>query len=650
MRSKQRKTVEQGKEDEVDDVVQQNLEHNAKPFNGFVVSCTGLDEDERVGPEENTPSKTDRQTALYKKAQQMGAETSPDLTSQVTHLITNSIGTEKYKYAVQFRIPIMKEDWVAKTHERWINGDDIDIEEITKNNVFPPLHGLRICCTGLDPELRDWIAQKSGENGAQHSPDFTKKCTHLVAAKPEGKKYEHAQRWGTQIVRAEWIIHSVELGACQDELKYRLDVEPPRLPAPMEAETIPLRKRKSPQDEQELAERFKLRHKRKDSKFDVNDIIDGLRGRPNLIQKDSFAKVGPTTPLKRSNSVSNAALPSLVEDEATSQSTMRSDSGRISSKEIFKGLVFAFEGFSDEQGDVLEQELRDLGGTIVDINFVSPGRYVIVPFKGGAGYTASSGETVVTERWVEACINRERVCLPAEHVLYAPLMNPVKLLDGCVVGTTGFDELQRRELEVLVREMGGQHTEGFNKANTHLITKEGSGAKFTRAQKLKIPCLKDKWLYDAVNEGSLPEVEAYRVYPSSGKENSALFSVPSRVSDRKPLKSRNSGIVNTFLKKDVDGGRRNAPPNRRRPAAPLSPLSRAMIKPAVGLCPAPPFHFVDEPSVTEGAITYDDPDAEREKEDLLSMLKEKREARSRSAAAATLEILSEGENDVAIDP
>lgn len=57
-------------------------------------------------------------------------------------------------------------------------------------------------------------------NGANYHGDLTKVVTHLIAAAPVGKKYEHARRWGIKVVSIEWLDESLERGMVLDESLY----------------------------------------------------------------------------------------------------------------------------------------------------------------------------------------------------------------------------------------------------------------------------------------------------------------------------------------------------------------------------------------------------------------------------------------------
>jgi DNA replication regulator DPB11 len=75
-------------------------------------------------------------------------------------------------------------------------------------------------------EQRKYIQETADQNGAEYHGDLTKSVTHLIAAAPTGKKYEHALNWRMKIVSLEWFEQSLKRGMVLDEALYN-----PTLPA-----------------------------------------------------------------------------------------------------------------------------------------------------------------------------------------------------------------------------------------------------------------------------------------------------------------------------------------------------------------------------------------------------------------------------------
>ena len=203
-----------------------------------------------------------RQTALAKKAVDMGARHVLDLTSDVTHLICADLATPKYKYVARMRadVQVVGVEWVDAMYDLWINGEDINPLDFNEKYKFPTFQGLAISLTGIQDckfyfsigicgglggfvmagvdYLTDLFIlvttasdrEKVGNivklHGASYRPDLTKSVSHLIAAIPEGSKYDFARNTGINIVTFEWLYDSLERGMALDESFY--DPELPR--------------------------------------------------------------------------------------------------------------------------------------------------------------------------------------------------------------------------------------------------------------------------------------------------------------------------------------------------------------------------------------------------------------------------------------
>ena len=85
-------------------------------------------------------------------AQEMGAVHKLDLTSDVTHLIVGNIETPKYKYVAKERpdIKALRPEWIYAVRDRWLKGDEVDVQALEEEWKCPPLACLQICVTGFE--------------------------------------------------------------------------------------------------------------------------------------------------------------------------------------------------------------------------------------------------------------------------------------------------------------------------------------------------------------------------------------------------------------------------------------------------------------------------------------------------------------------
>ncbi|KAJ1975271.1 protein kinase activating protein dpb11 [Dimargaris verticillata] len=107
---------------------------------------------------------------------------------------------------------------------------------------------------------------------------------------------------------------------------------------------------------------------------------------------------------------------------------------------------------------------------------------------------------VVTECWLERCVESRRVlptgALPTFTPLLCPL--PVPQCQTLVIGISGYEGLEREHLLRLIECLGAQCTEKFSRKNTHLLCPHPSGPKFAKAQQWGRSVVDAAWIYDLV--------------------------------------------------------------------------------------------------------------------------------------------------------
>ncbi|KAK5007680.1 protein kinase activating protein dpb11, partial [Cryomyces antarcticus] len=159
----------------------------------------------------------------------MGAVHKLDLTSDVTHLIVGNTETPKYQYVAKQRpdVKVLRPEWVEAVRLSWMEGGDTDVAALEEEYRLATFAGLTICVTGFDDlEQRTRIQNTVVANGAEYHGDLTRVVSHLIAAAPQGAKYEHSRQWGIKTVSLLWLEDSIERGMVLDETLYD-----PRLPA-----------------------------------------------------------------------------------------------------------------------------------------------------------------------------------------------------------------------------------------------------------------------------------------------------------------------------------------------------------------------------------------------------------------------------------
>jgi flagellin-like hook-associated protein FlgL len=172
--------------------------------------------------------------------------------SRATHvLVVKKVGSDKYRAAVENRIPMVTLKWLedcaaAKDYMDFQNC--VDSKQVDPKYVVHPLLGLSLSLTGFEPPERERFKHMIESNGGTINTGLSKESTHLIATfslhhnngtddggampltgnavrnssafKSFQRKYEAALQWNIKIVRKEWLVDCVLLKRCVPESDY----------------------------------------------------------------------------------------------------------------------------------------------------------------------------------------------------------------------------------------------------------------------------------------------------------------------------------------------------------------------------------------------------------------------------------------------
>ncbi|KAJ2160222.1 protein kinase activating protein dpb11 [Coemansia sp. RSA 552] len=228
---------------------------------GLCLSCSGLNPQEK--------------DSAYQRIEKLGGSVSLQLTNLVTHVIMKgSLPSSKYRVSAKLGIPVVSLAFLDECEEEarrrsssegkeplltdptsTDNPAAMAVRQIVGQTWYRPFSGCCICTTGFDFELReeinrlvtsgvrrdhsssfrvlgraagrahfgdtDAVFNVLGGGGSYHC-NLTLDCSHLIALKPAGQKYEFARKWNLHVVTLEWLLDTMRTGYCQDETRYVL--------------------------------------------------------------------------------------------------------------------------------------------------------------------------------------------------------------------------------------------------------------------------------------------------------------------------------------------------------------------------------------------------------------------------------------------
>ncbi|KAH9826574.1 twin BRCT domain [Teratosphaeria destructans] len=492
------------------------------PLQGVILCCTSLP--------------TDVRTRLADIASELGAEHKLDLTSDVTHLIVGRTTTAKYRYVAKERpdIKVVQQEWIEAVRQSWMEGGEVDVAGLEEQHKLPVFHNLRICVTGFqDQAQREVISRTVQEQGAKYDADLTKAVTHLIAAAPEGAKYNAAKQWNIHVVSLQWFWDGLKRGMALEESLYdpltpteqqgrgafRTEVRP----------RVCLGKRTREDEVQSLDQRGQRKLRRTAS--------TRLNSQSQDLWQDMSARDTTITPRESDQWQETTGGPEQSARPCRQQVQIRqSDAFKPEPHEpregLFSGRYILIRGFPREKARRLQDYLVPNGASIVesataldtaseDAFFRS--RYLLVPHAAIDGSVERSdlppGTELVTEWWVERCIQHKTFLDPADDVLSRPLWD-AKIADfaGVSISTTGFQGVNLRQTAEAVKLMGAKYDEHLVPSTSVLVSASDNVKKEKAfyASKHNIPVVSAEWFWQCLKQNKRFPYDDFRFkLPSS---------------------------------------------------------------------------------------------------------------------------------------
>ncbi|KAL0931474.1 brct domain-containing protein [Colletotrichum truncatum] len=489
----------------------------AHPFKGVVVCCTSIPPDQR--------------TEIAKKTEELGGVHKYDLTPDVTHLIVGDYDTPKYRHVAKERTDIKAMDatWIDALGQLWMADADIDFPALEREHQLKPLEtcgevpdatnpaqtkrgSLLLCMTGFDdPDQRNLIISRIQANGGTYTGDLTKRVSHLIVHKPEGKKYKAARNWGIRTVSLAWLDQTIERGMVLDEQCFD-----PVLP---------------PEEQGQGAW----------NRASSRRVSLGKRSRSGA-GEGGQRKLRKTASMKLS-SQRDTLWGDILGSKPTAESSVPDRSERIEVRDsgihdamvqpapeagIFSGCYFFMAGFESWKSKILAETIGSLGGRTFDTfgEVVteaavarSAHRFLIVPQESqpSTHFQVPPAHLdqiqIVTEFFVERCLHNKALCDPNSHVLGRPFpMFPIRGFENLYICTAGFTGVDLLHVEKAIRQIGAKYAARLNEVTSVLVCKSLAG---TRKEKLKfaydndIPIVSSDWLWDSITTGYNAPVKAF---------------------------------------------------------------------------------------------------------------------------------------------
>ncbi|KAH8295543.1 hypothetical protein KR044_004903, partial [Drosophila immigrans] len=155
---------------------------------------------------------------LRKLIHWMGGHYFQNFGRNITHLIANTIKSNKYEHATLNGVPVMHVDWVQRV---WETGSIADQEKYR----LPTFFGANITCSGLEAARKEEVMRLVNENGGNYHRAFRSQQVDIVIteqSKTDSEKYKAAVRFKKDILLPEWILESAARGYALPTKQYEV--------------------------------------------------------------------------------------------------------------------------------------------------------------------------------------------------------------------------------------------------------------------------------------------------------------------------------------------------------------------------------------------------------------------------------------------
>ncbi|KEF53086.1 uncharacterized protein A1O9_10994 [Exophiala aquamarina CBS 119918] len=469
------------------------------------------------------------QTQYADLALQMGAEHKLDLTSDTTHLIVGSTDTLKYKYVARERddIKVLRPEWIEAIREYWINDQPMDLDQLALQYRVPTLMNLKICITGFEElSFRAQLQRNVVENGGDYTGDLTKDVTHLIAAKPEGKKYEYGMQWQKKVVSLKWYKDTLERGMQLEESLYH-----PTVPAAEQGLGAWVRRiRPSPQSSKRpreaptgLEPSRKLRRTASARLGSQNENLwTDIVGAAGLGDDDKSQRH-----LKSSSSMPSLpkTLPKTEKVDLVNGEHAESSGDSVAPNVrsgFLSGYSFEMFGFEGKKETIVHNILLENGAKITTEK--EHGTLVLMPHDIEENKTTSANAPkttalTVSELWLERCIWEKSFISPQDYLLGQVIQKRLTLgFSNLTINATGFDPLETLHVSKIITLLGGKYVQIFTPNVSMLLCKSGTSnqQKLQLAQHSSIPVVTEAWLWAVIKTSRKLPVDRYLVQPITG--------------------------------------------------------------------------------------------------------------------------------------
>ncbi|XP_066278683.1 DNA topoisomerase 2-binding protein 1-like [Branchiostoma lanceolatum] len=399
---------------------------------------------------------------------------------------------------------------------------ELDALDVSNIGAGMFLDGFTIFLSGFSGTRLEKLRKIINAGGGMRLNQLNEKVSHVVMSGPDERLAQNltAENLRPHVVSAKWLVECVKAGKqVLEEPFYCLELPPLDPSSPVQskkAEKAVPDQPPPPEDKDEDATQMEVEEPADDdimSQYlaeveEEEDVttIEAPQENQEQTEEDDEEVVFMNLEEKQPEEEEDVT----VEMDEDCQGEME-EGGRG----VFEGKLFSFYSFTETQTATLAEFVGQNGGSVVKSGSRAVPNYAVVPLLGFP--EGISAEEIVTDCWLNMCLEQETLLSPEHNPLFTPLtFKPDCMpLVGCVLSLSQYTGVEREFLTGLAEELGACCQEFFVRkaqpsknlqASTHLLCKTPEGSKYDATRKWKLPAVTSHWVFECGRTGKkLPE-------------------------------------------------------------------------------------------------------------------------------------------------
>ncbi|XP_066157208.1 DNA topoisomerase 2-binding protein 1-A [Euwallacea fornicatus] len=470
--------------------------------------------------------------------------------------------------------------------------DKLDIKKVKSAGSF--LEGCSVLVVGFSPSVRDKLNKIINISGATRYDSFSSRVSHVIVGDSHCSEVISIKTSNSDcvLVNVHWLIDSVEQRRPMNEEMYLSNDSNAKegtllRGSPLNKKVLTFLQgdsslKRQTSDVTGVAAAAAAQEDALTQKYLQGSNVNNGEEEDTLAKFLNQQEIDPFTS-KEKGEFGVGGLCSMREDASnktmefrpnntSTQLNEEAESLQIDILPIFSNLTFFFDGFNEEEMEMIVAQVTAARGTIADRNFEGCCDYAVYPTVWQPD--PPKAKEIVNILWFNRCLEDQTLYTDLKYyhrIIETPSVTP---LTGCVITISSYTSDERHFLREVIERLGGIYQEQFSRktrqeknilACTHLVCPEPNGKKYEAAVQWGLPVVSRDWVLECLRKCTKAPIENYFIATESGADEQVIVPKDAsmqRVTDVKSDITKTPVNQVRNLRKSIDGCSQVTPVNK----------------------------------------------------------------------------------------